>query len=394
MTLSYFHCHLMYNKLLLFLFDDAIVNKVVIEDVENIETDVAFFSNAVNLILDDIGVDFSIDDHFYEICRNDQKQFNFYDRFASLVIGNNVLVRVLINKFGFGIIEDSQLIYESTYLYLSGGMVQQIEYDRSIQDDKFSDFEVYSYFKIAQDFVRLADTSIDILEKKGVISRNESIEQKVELEFYDEDNPVDRIDSIGNAIHEFIKRLIPQVKDLIDNQIRYRLYSEELSNCKAGRKDWRNYEIICEKIYKLAFTPQFSRLYPQSRTFDGHERRDLVIPNTLYNGVWNSLFHVYNCNNIIVEFKNKDSHFDKSVVSQLRIYLQKKTIGRFGILNVRNKDSQILRKSILEAFNSNSTLLILLFDDEDLLKMLMTKIVYGKVDYFIESKKIEFEIAL
>lgn len=129
-----------------------------------------------------------------------------------------------------------------------------------------------------------------------------------------------------------INKLAPIVEEMGNRAVRSVQLLSELKACKPGIKNWKDYEDICIKIIKFLFIPPFRTVLVQARTSDGHERRDAVLPNNQYTDFWSAIRQEFESKNIVCEFKNIGTKPDKSLLNQLRIYLSKPTVGRFGLL--------------------------------------------------------------
>ena len=90
--------------------------------------------------------------------------------------------------------------------------------------------------------------------------------------------------------------------------------------------------------------------------------------------------------------KNKVKNFSKDTLNQLRIYLSKKSVGRFGILTVRDGKENHAISTAREYAYAHSDILILILDDQDIVELLISKTVFGSADKFLHRKIIEFEL--
>lgn len=171
-----------------------------------------------------------------------------------------------------------------------------------------------------------------------------------------------------------------------------KLMIRELKKLKPGKVGWKKYEDFCIKVLKFIFLPPFRKVHVQAKTLDGYERRDAIIPNNSNTFFWNNIKSEFDCKNIVCEFKNLADGGDKISLNQLRVYLLKKTIGRFGLLFVRSTDKS---KSILKARHDaygQSNILILIIDDALLEKLILSKMYFGSCDDLLEAEKVRFEI--
>lgn len=198
------------------------------------------------------------------------------------------------------------------------------------------------------------------------------------------------------TLHELSSSLVNRVFPEY-NQVAYNLdisknLIEKLNKCKPGLKDWSLYEETCIEILRFIFIPEFDILYFQKRTENNHQIRDVLIPNTKQKGFWKSIKEEFNSKNIVIELKNGiTKNLNKDSVNQLRIYLSKKTIGKFGLLFIRNEPPKSLLISRKLAYEE-SGILILIIDDKLLKSLVLSKVWFGSCKEILQKEKIKFEV--
>jgi hypothetical protein len=198
--------------------------------------------------------------------------------------------------------------------------------------------------------------------------------------------------SLNEISSNLLNRVFPEYDEVAYNLRISKELIEKLNKCKVGLKDWNLYEKTCIEILRFLFIPEFSLLYFQNRTQNGHQIRDVIIPNTKQKGFWKSIKEEFNSKNIIIELKNGASkNLNKDSVNQLRIYLSKKTIGKFGLLFIRNQPSKSLLISRKLAYEE-SGILILIIDDKLLKNLILSKAWLGSCKEMIQREKIKFEM--
>jgi hypothetical protein len=129
----------------------------------------------------------------------------------------------------------------------------------------------------------------------------------------------------------------------------------------------------------------------QSRGGGGHERRDAILPNRRSTPFGKLVWDEFESRHIVFELKNSEKTSSKDSLNQLRIYLSKPTIGRFGILVTRTPPGQSLLQAQRNAFEQ-SRILILIIDDEKLIDMMIAHVYLGSPDEVLEREKLVFEI--
>ena len=169
-------------------------------------------------------------------------------------------------------------------------------------------------------------------------------------------------------------------------------FLERLGQIPPGHDGWVEYEELMEDIWKYVIEQGEGEVISQVTTKDGHERRDLVIINKSFSEFWGFLRLEFGSKYIVVEVKNKVKNFSKDTLNQLRIYLSKKSVGRFGILTVRDGKENHAISTAREYAYAHSDILILILDDQDIVELLISKTVFGSADKFLHRKIIEFEL--
>jgi hypothetical protein len=185
--------------------------------------------------------------------------------------------------------------------------------------------------------------------------------------------------------------LIPDYPVISEKLIQANQLERELSECQPGTKDWRQYEDICYRVLRFLFIPPFRELSPQVRTEGNYERRDAVLMNDQPSWFWASIGSQFDSKHVVFEFKNTGHLNSKNALNQLRIYLLKPTIGRFGMLLTRNRPSKAVLQARREAYEQ-SRILVLILDDLTVTDLLMARCFLGSVDEYLQRLKREFEI--
>jgi hypothetical protein len=242
---------------------------------------------------------------------------------------------------------------------------------------------------------RLSQTGDFVIQQQNAIREVFGTEVKAcSLEFAQETKLLIKgngsYDRIFNKLTLLIEYLVPGFYELNDRRIRSQELVRELTKCPIGEPGWRKYEEVMFKILQFLFIPPFNRLSPQVRDESGHERRDVILFNNYFEGFWNQVGHEFNCRHLICELKNVAATQKKSL-DQLRIYLSKRSIGRFGLLFIRNDPSASLLKARLNAY-IDSNILVLIFPDNKVREMLIHRTFLDTCDFFLEKEKAQFDL--
>jgi hypothetical protein len=193
----------------------------------------------------------------------------------------------------------------------------------------------------------------------------------------------------GEQIHHYIK---DRLNDLNIN-VQYPNKAQELlfrlKNCPLGLEGWSEFEEIGDDIFEYLFGDNFRRYTKknQSYTNDKIFRRDLIVNNNFNDttSIWGQAKSDFNCNLIVVDFKNYAEPLEQNEFYIPSKYLNINT-GKFGILFTRNglgNSAKTLQKRML---NLNNELLIVL-SESDLIQMINEKSLNQDPSYRLENIK-------
>ncbi len=169
---------------------------------------------------------------------------------------------------------------------------------------------------------------------------------------------------------------------------------DRLKACKPGRKSFRIYEQICVDILKYLFVPPLLDILTQSRTLDGHEIRDAILINSDVSGFWTHVQREFDSNNIPCEFKNYNKPITAIEVHQLRIRLEKTSLGRFGLLLSRYPPGKSACIEQRNAYHATPKKLIIFLDDNLIIEMIKAKEKGTKPETVLQRIKTQFELEL
>src|SRR5438067_1283108 len=104
-----------------------------------------------------------------------------------------------------------------------------------------------------------------------------------------------------------------------------------LDRCQPGKRDWRDYEDICEEVFRVLFVPPLTEPIVQARTVFEIRRRDFIFPNHTTSGFWRSIVrHRYKGEYVLLESKNLREPISKEEFEQGLSYLGPNGLGMFG----------------------------------------------------------------
>jgi CheY-like chemotaxis protein len=135
-----------------------------------------------------------------------------------------------------------------------------------------------------------------------------------------------------------------------------------LTSCPAGRAHARQFEAICVVILDYLFVPPLGQIISQPPRAGGHDIRDAVLANNASDYFWSRLRQELDARFVVAEFKNYTTPVRKNEVIQLRIYLKRRTLGRFGLLLSRLPPSQSALQARADAYADQECLILFLED--------------------------------
>jgi hypothetical protein len=197
---------------------------------------------------------------------------------------------------------------------------------------------------------------------------------------------------IAHVSGELLNESVPHFDTINSTLERAKKVVGDLNVCRPGKTAWRYYEDICTRALRMLFVPPFRKVVLQSRNEHGHERRDAILPNNQFSGFWSMLRQEFESRHLVCEFKNNAKPLGKSDLNQLRIYLSRPTIGRFGLLFHRGRLGSGAIRARREAYEQ-SKILVLFIDDNALEKLLRARAFVGSATHVLDDMKTQFEIA-
>jgi hypothetical protein len=165
-----------------------------------------------------------------------------------------------------------------------------------------------------------------------------------------------------------------------------------LKDCRPGRDDATMFQALCVELLEYLFVPPLARVVPQSARSDGHEIRDAVLPNTAGGYFWESIRREFDAKHLVVEFKNYAGAVGKDDVNQLRQYLGRKSLGRFGLLMSRRPPSESALTAQADAYGEQG-ILILFIDDSVVGELVDARSEGRDPSGILQELKERFEIA-
>lgn len=206
-----------------------------------------------------------------------------------------------------------------------------------------------------------------------------------------EKQSLSRFAKLSDYTSDLLDHLIPHFNTIHDQLERAESLIADLKSCGRGRTAWRSYEEVCLKCIRFLFVPPFRKILVQARTANGCEVRDAVLPNNQFGGFWKLIKEEFDSKHVICEFKNLSRMSTKQDLNQLRLYLSKPTVGRFGLLFTRYGADAGFVAAQRHAYEQQR-ILVLLITDTILVRMLKARAFIGSADFILEDLKAEFEV--
>jgi len=188
---------------------------------------------------------------------------------------------------------------------------------------------------------------------------------------------------IDDLMNEIDKALFQLGSRLIDR----------IRKCPPGRKYFYVYEEICVDTLNFLFVPPLPNVLIQARTANGSEIRDAILVNYGASGFWGDIRREFGSNNIPCEFKNYREQIGAKEVQQMRLRLDRPSIGRFGLLFSRLPAAKPALREQRDAYAATPRKLILLLHDAAVIDMIKAKDADNLPETILQKLKTEFEVS-
>jgi hypothetical protein len=163
--------------------------------------------------------------------------------------------------------------------------------------------------------------------------------------------------------------------------------ADKLRECPRGKVGWRRYEDTCEEILNYCLVPPLKEPSRQETTYDGIQRRDLIYHIPHGSGqFWDYAMTAYFALAIIVECKNHSEPVGQDEVVNTAKYLGERRLGNLGLIMTRRGGNESARMQQVRLWTEDGKMLVL-FSDEDLLKMIELK-YEGSEPWIVIDRKI------
>jgi len=184
----------------------------------------------------------------------------------------------------------------------------------------------------------------------------------------------------------------PQAEKLVVPEKGQRMI-QELSVIPLGKEGWGAFEKKAGEILKYLFERDLTVWEEQQVTDDDLARFDLVCRILPEDDFWRSLILAFNSRYILFEFKNYTDPITQAQIYTTERYLYPRALRSVGIIISRKGATDHAQAAAKGALREQGKLIMLL-DDEDLVKMLIKRDAGGSASDYLSDKLDEFLLSL
>lgn len=170
----------------------------------------------------------------------------------------------------------------------------------------------------------------------------------------------------------------------------------ELEGIKTGKKtenEWSRYQKFIQRVLEHLFGPQLSSPIVEHSDHFKINRRDFILRNYAETGFWAHLRTRYYADYIVVDAKNYSKKVTKKEILQIANYLKIHGAGLFGLIFSRNGGDASSYYTCREIWAMDKKLIIVL-NDEDLKKMILSKLSSDNPEEIIQQKIEQFRLSM
>jgi hypothetical protein len=164
----------------------------------------------------------------------------------------------------------------------------------------------------------------------------------------------------------------------------------KLRSIRPGKRDWNEYQKVCQEIMSYCFVPPLMEPYTELEDEAGIHRRDIVYP--IPGGIesfWGFIQRAYSATGVVVDAKNYGNEIPPNQIVIVSKYFGRRKLGNFGIIISRKGPSDYAKKEQIDRWVHGEEMIVCL-SDNDIQEMVRVKQGNGEA-WSILDKKI-FEI--
>ena len=144
-----------------------------------------------------------------------------------------------------------------------------------------------------------------------------------------------------------------------------------MQSCPTGQAHFAVYETIGIDAFSHLFSQSLGDAKPQDRTADGKQRRDVLFRNKRNGSFWQRIFHRFDADFVVVDFKNYGDPVGADVIFDVEKY-SNKALGRFVMIVSRHGKDNTVEAAQLRVLRDRE-IVVLVISDGQLLEMVGRK---------------------
>jgi hypothetical protein len=173
------------------------------------------------------------------------------------------------------------------------------------------------------------------------------------------------------AIKSLSEKFSGESSDIPLGQGYRKYFADKLAACPAGRKHFAVYEETGTELWQHLFQGKLGEPRTQRGTSDRVQRRDVVFRNLRSSPFFQRIFHKFDSDLIVVDFKNYKNPLSSSVIEEVEQYANK-AVGRLIVVVSRKGTTKAAEKAQHRLLRDKDTL-ILSISDQHMLEMISRK---------------------
>lgn len=146
----------------------------------------------------------------------------------------------------------------------------------------------------------------------------------------------------------------------------------ELRTLGKGRKHWKAYEDLCERVLRYLFPNDLLGWCKQKRTDDGLNRYDLICRLSPTTDFWLFVDNQLSSRYVLFEFKNYNNQIKQGQILSTEKYLLPRALRSLGIILTRKGADKSARLTAAGAMRESGKMMLIL-DDDKLCELLHAK---------------------
>lgn len=146
----------------------------------------------------------------------------------------------------------------------------------------------------------------------------------------------------------------------------------ELRLLGKGKKYWKEYEDLCERILRYLFPNDLFGWHTQKRTDDGLNRFDLICRLSPTTDFWNFVDNQLVSRYVLFEFKNYSARINQGQILTTEKYLLPRALRRLGIIFCRKGPDRSAQLTVAGSMRESGKMMLIL-DDEKVCELLREK---------------------